>query len=92
MHGIAKNRLYYNVVSYRVERLLLPPRLSGFTLADNMLLSGFLRERILAASGELPGTKRCYVRRAGARRIVNEADLYPLLPASSPPEPELRID
>ena len=79
MHGIAKNRLYYNDVSYRVERLLLPPRLSGFTLADNMLLSGFLRERILAASGELPGTKRCYVRRVGARRIVNEEDLYPLL-------------
>ena len=79
MHGIAKERIYYNDASYLVDRLLLPPRLSGFSLADNMLLSGFLRERILAAAGELPGSKRCYVRRVGGRRIANEEDIYPLL-------------
>ena len=79
MHGIAAERIYYSNASYRVDRLLLPPRLSGFSLADNMLLSGFLRERILAAAGELSGAKRCYVRRVGVRRIANEEDILPLL-------------
>ncbi len=79
MHGIAQERIYYNDASYFVERLMLPPRLSGFTLAENLPLAAFLRERILADAGSLPGAKRCYVRRIGARRIVNEEDILPIL-------------
>lgn len=79
MHSIAKERLYYNNASYLVDSLMLPPRLSGFDLAENMLLTSFLRERILAAAGEEAGGRRAYVRRVGARRIANEEEILPLL-------------
>lgn len=79
MHGIAKERLYYNNASYLVDSLMLPPRLSGFDLPGNLPLAAFLRERILGAAGREAGTRRAYVRRVGARRIANEEELLPVL-------------
>ncbi len=77
--GIAPERRLRAGGVYRVRRLLVPPRLSGFTLADNMPLTAFLRQSLLDAVGGLPGGKRCYVRRVGTRVIANEEDLLPVL-------------
>lgn len=80
MHGIPAARIRYSDTSYFVRRLMLPPRLSGFSLADNLPLTAFLREKILdAVGGAMPGAKRLYVRRIGTRRIVNEEDILPVL-------------
>lgn len=80
MHGIDQSRILYNDASYYIRRLVLPPRLPGFALAENQPLSAFLRENILSAvGGALPGEKRCYVRRIGTRRIANEQDILPIL-------------
>lgn len=80
LFGIAKDRIVHNQGRpFRVKRLMVPPRLSGFQLAANMPLTRFLREKLLEATGTLPGTKRLYVKRIGRRRILNEADLLPVL-------------
>ena len=78
LFGIAPERLL-PCTSYRVKRLILPPRLSGFELAHNMPLTDFLRQSILNAVGSLPGEKRVYIRRIGRRKIANEAEILPIL-------------
>lgn len=79
MLGIKKSKLLPAGCLYRVRRLCLPPRLSGFTMADNMPLSGLLRQRLIDAVGVLPGGKRCYVRRIGSRKVSNEEDVLAVL-------------
>ncbi len=77
--GIDPGRLLRSGGAYRVRRLVVPPRLSGFSLAENMPLTAFLRQRLLEAAGTVPGGGRWYVRRVGTRRIANEEDLLPVL-------------
>ncbi len=77
--GIDPARLVSAEGIYRVRRLFVPPRLTGFELADNMPLAGLLRGRLLDAAGSLSGGKRCYVRRVNSRCLVNEEDLLPVL-------------
>ena len=79
LFNIAKERLLPGEAAYKVKNLILPQRLNGFSLAENMPLSGFLREKMLGASGTLPGGKRCYIRRIGKRRVGNEEALLELL-------------
>ena len=79
MFGLPKERLLRGDACYRVKRLMLPQRLSGFTLVDNMPLVEFTRGRLLDAVGRLDGGKRCYIRRIGRRRPVNEADVLAVL-------------
>lgn len=79
MHGIAPERIRLSGPAYAVRLLMLPQRLSGFSLAENMPLAGFLRDRLLGAAGTLPGGKRCYIRRTGRRRVANEGELLELL-------------
>ena len=79
MFGIAHERRLPAGPAYRVQRLILPPQLSGFVLPENVELVAFLRDRILDRVGILPGSKRCYVRRIGRRRIINEAPMLELL-------------
>jgi hypothetical protein len=79
MFGIAPKRLLPSGVLYRVERLILPPRLSGFTLVDNLSLVDFLRQSILDVTGMEQGERRVYVRRIGQRKLTNEQDILPVL-------------
>ena len=79
MFGIDPGRLLLSGPTYRVKLLFLPQRLSGFSLAENMPLSDFLRQRLLEAVGVLDGSKRLYVRRIGRRRVLNEDDILPVL-------------
>ena len=79
MFGIDPGRLLLSGPTYRVKLLFLPQRLSGFSLAGNMPLCAFLRQRLIEASGNLEGSKRLYVRRIGRRRILNEDDIMPVL-------------
>ncbi len=79
LHGIAAERRLPGGPRYRVRRLVLPPRLSGFLLPENLPLTAFLRDQILSRVGTLPGSKRCYIRRIGRRRILNEPQMLELL-------------
>ena len=79
MFGIAQKRRLPAGPAYRVKRLVLPPQLSGFILPENLELVAFLRDKIVQQVGVLPGSKRCYVRRIGRRKIVNEAAMLEVL-------------
>jgi hypothetical protein len=79
LFAIPARRLLPGAAAYFVRNILLPQRLSGFSLPENMPLTRFLRAKMLEAAGVLPGAKRCYVRRTGRRRILNEEDLLALL-------------
>ena len=79
MFSLAPERLLPAQGAYRVRRLMLPPRLSGFNLPLYLPLVELTRERLLAAAGTLPGGKRCFVRRIGRRRPVNETEVLALL-------------
>ena len=79
MFAIDPGRILPSGPTYRIKLLFLPQRLSGFSLAENMPLSDFLRQRLLEAVGVLDGSKRLYVRRIGRRRVLNEDDILPVL-------------
>ncbi|SBV93921.1 hypothetical protein KL86DPRO_10614 [uncultured delta proteobacterium] len=79
MLSIAPERLLPRGGSYRVKRLLLPQRLSGFDLVEYMPLVEMTRGRLLDAVGRLDGEKRVYVRRVGRRKPVNEEDVLAVL-------------
>lgn len=79
MFGIPEERLLYSGPAYRVRRLMLPQRLSGFSLADNMPLTALLRDRLIEAAGTLPGSKRLYIQRIGRRKPRNEDEVLALL-------------
>ena len=79
MFGIPPERLLPAGVPYRVERLILPPRISGFTLVDNLPLVAFLRQSILDVTGTESGNRRVYIRRIGQRKLTNEQDILPVL-------------
>lgn len=77
--GIAPDRLLNGRAAYRIRRLMLPQRLSGFDLVEYMPLVSLLREKLLEATGALDGTKRLYIRRIGRRRPANEEQVLDLL-------------
>ena len=79
MFSIDPARIMPSGPTYRIKLLFLPQRLSGFSLADNMSLSAFLRQRLIEAAGVLDGSKRLYVRRIGRRRVLNEEGILPVL-------------
>ena len=79
MFGINPERLLPSGTAYRVERLILPPRISGFELVDNLRLVSFLRESILDVTGTEQGGRRVYVRRIGQRKLANEQHVLPVL-------------
>ena len=79
MFGIPQERLLPAGITYRVARLILPPRISGFTLVDNTPLVAFLRQSILDVSGTDQGNRRVYIRRIGQRKLMNEQDILPVL-------------
>ncbi|MDR0827179.1 MAG: glycosyltransferase family 61 protein [Desulfovibrio sp.] len=76
---IPPERLLPAKAAYRVKRLLLPQRLSGFDLPYYLPLVEFTRNKLLEAVGTLPGGKRCYIRRTGRRKPVNEENVLDLL-------------
>ncbi len=77
--GVDQARLLPSGRVYRVERLLVPPRLSGFDLQDYLPLCELLRNSLLKACPPSPGVKRCYLRRIGTRRVINEENILELL-------------
>ncbi|MDR0466621.1 MAG: glycosyltransferase family 61 protein [Deltaproteobacteria bacterium] len=79
MFGIAPERLLPSGVLYRVERLILPPRLSGFEMVENVSLVQFLRQSILDVTGTEKGNRRVYIRRIGKRKLTNEEEILPVL-------------
>lgn len=79
MFGIGPERLLRSGYLYRVERLVLPQRLSGFDLPEKLDLCDFVRQRLLQTVGVLSGKKRIYIRRIGRRRVLNEDAVLAIL-------------
>jgi|GEM_PF-2176137 len=79
LFGVSQNRLLPSGPAYRIRRLMLPQRINGFNLADNMKFTGFLRDKLLEAVGSEPGSRSVYIRRIGRRKIVNEDELLVVL-------------
>jgi hypothetical protein len=80
MFQISPERLLRPDACYRIKLLMLPQRLSGFDLPYFLPLVEFTRNKLLqAVGGELPGCKRCYIRRIGRRRPLNETEVLELL-------------
>lgn len=79
MLGIAPERQLSGSGSYRIKRLMLPQRLSGFDLVDYMPLVEMTRGKLLERVGRLDGEKRVYVRRIVRRKPVNEDDVLAVL-------------
>lgn len=79
MFGIAASRLLPGQGCYRIKNLMLPQRLSGFSLSELMPLAEFTRESIIRAVGCLEGDKRVYVKRVGRRKPVNEDEVLAAL-------------
>lgn len=79
LFNFPRERLLPSGPVYRIRNLILPQRLSGFSLADNMPLTAFLREKLLGAVGSLTGSRRVYVRRVTRRAIANEDDVLAVL-------------
>jgi hypothetical protein len=80
MFRIPPERLLRPDACYRIKLLMLPQRLSGFDLPHFLPLVEFTRNKLLeAAGGELPGGKRCYIRRLGRRKPLNETEVLELL-------------
>ncbi|MDR2695013.1 MAG: glycosyltransferase family 61 protein [Deltaproteobacteria bacterium] len=79
MFGIAPERLLPSGPAYRVARLILPPRISGFDLVENLPLVKFLRQSILDVTGTEQGNRRVYIRRIGQRKLANEQGILPVL-------------
>lgn len=77
--GIDPVRILDGKGGYRIRRMLLPQRLSGFDLVEYMPLVSLTREKLLAATGRLDGTRRLYVRRIGRRKPANEEEVLALL-------------
>lgn len=77
--GIDPARLLPGKGNYRVHRLMLPQRLSGFDLAEYMPLTRLTRDRLLEAVGRREDANRVYVRRIGRRKIVNEDEVLAVL-------------
>lgn len=79
MLSIDPGRVLPGKACYRVKRLMLPQRLSGFDLAECMPLTALVREKIRDAVGVLPGARRVYVRRIGRRKPINEGEVLAVL-------------
>ena len=77
--GIDPARLLPGRGAYRVKRLMLPQRLSGFDLVEYIPLMELTREVLLRAVGCLDGEKRLYVQRVGRRKPINESEVLTLL-------------
>ena len=58
LFGIGPDRLLPAGPVYRIQRLMLPGRINGLNLANNMPFAVFLRKKRLEAVGSEPGSRR----------------------------------
>lgn len=79
--GVGPERLIHCARPHLVRRAVIPHVIHWSGIQEHRLLLMTARDRILEAAGRLPGKKRCFIRRVGSRKLLNEAELLDRLGA-----------
>lgn len=79
--GVKPERIIHCAGPHLIRRALVPHVIHWSGIHKHRRLLSALRERLLGAAGALQGEKRCFIRRIGARRLLNEEELLDALRA-----------
>ena len=79
--GIAPGRIVHCAAPHLVKRAVIPSTLPYSELVKYKPLLLTVRERLLEAAGTAEGEKHCFIRRIGARKLLNEEELLDTLKA-----------
>lgn len=77
--GIAPERLVHCAVPHLVRQTYIPQVIHWSALHGHRTLLLTARDRMLGTAGVLPGEKRCFIRRIGSRKLLNEPELLEAL-------------
>ena len=79
--GIAPERIVHCADPHLVKRAVIPSIVPHSALAKYKRLLWTVRERLLEVAGMAEGEKHCFIRRIGARKLLNEEELLDTLRA-----------
>ncbi|CAK7058711.1 MAG: hypothetical protein DELT_01330 [Desulfovibrio sp.] len=80
MLQIPRQRLVMGRQPYRVKRLVVTEHMAPDTFAPGTIRTFHaLKERLDAACSRQTGTKRCYIKRIGRRKVANEPEVTAML-------------
>lgn len=77
--GVGPERIVHCAGPHLIRRAVIPHVIHWSGLHEHKRLLSTIRERLLEAAGALDGEKRCFIRRIGTRRLLNEAELLETL-------------
>lgn len=77
--GVGPGRLVHCATPHLVRRALLPHVIHWSVIHEHRTLLLACRERMLEAAGRQAGEKRCFIRRIGERKLLNEEELLDAL-------------
>ncbi len=79
--GVTPERIVHCAGPHLIRRAVIPHVIHWSGLHKHKHLLSTIRERLLEVAGTLDGEKRCFIRRIGTRRLLNEAELLDALRA-----------
>ena len=79
--GVGPERIVHCAGPHLIRRAVIPRVIHWSGLHAHERLLSKLREHLLEAAGTLEGEKRCFIRRIGTRRLLNEEELLAALRA-----------
>ena len=77
--GVGPERIVHCAEPHLIKRAVIPHVIHWSGIHKHERLLSTIRERLLEAAGPLKGEKRCFIRRIGTRRLLNEAELLEAL-------------
>lgn len=77
--GVGPERIVHCAGPHLIRRAVIPQVIHWSGLHEHKPLLSTIRERLLESAGTLDGEKRCFIRRVGTRRLLNEAELLDAL-------------
>lgn len=77
--GVDPGRIVHCAKPHFVRRAVIPRVIHWSAIQEHPLLLGAARERMLDETGREPGEKRCFIRRVGDRKLLNEQALLDVL-------------
>ena len=77
--GVGPERIVHCAEPHLVRRAVIPHVIHWSGLHEHKRLLSTIRGRLLEVAGTLDGEKRCFIRRIGTRRLLNEAELLDAL-------------
>ena len=79
--GVGLERIVHCAGPHLIRRAIIPHVIHWSGLHEHKHLLSTIRERLLEVAGTFDGEKRCFIRRIGTRRLLNEAELLDALRA-----------